>query len=144
MCVRVCVCAYVCVCVRARACVCVCLYLYVSLNAWMSMGMHICTSAHGLPVVRTEKHSSLLIVCLCASPEIFLWCFFKLQPSQEMTALKEQLKTLTLSLTTLSQEKNRVECQFVADNKQLRVPYLLYCSIHMCLSSLSFCLSALT
>ncbi|KAK7104743.1 GRIP and coiled-coil domain-containing protein 1-like [Littorina saxatilis] len=38
----------------------------------------------------------------------------------QMTALKEQLKTLTSSLTTLSQEKNKIESQFVAANKQLR------------------------
>ncbi|KAL8590069.1 hypothetical protein ACOMHN_034300 [Nucella lapillus] len=40
--------------------------------------------------------------------------------SEEVTALKEQLKTLTVSLTTFSQEKSRMESQFVADNKQLR------------------------
>ncbi|XP_076441642.1 GRIP and coiled-coil domain-containing protein 1-like isoform X2 [Babylonia areolata] len=40
--------------------------------------------------------------------------------SEEVTALKDQLKTLTVSLTTLTQEKARVESQFVADNKQLR------------------------
>ncbi|KAK7502683.1 hypothetical protein BaRGS_00005933 [Batillaria attramentaria] len=40
-------------------------------------------------------------------------------PSQ-VAALKEQLKTLTVSLTTLNQEKARIESQFVANNRQLR------------------------
>ncbi|XP_025105948.1 GRIP and coiled-coil domain-containing protein 1-like isoform X2 [Pomacea canaliculata] len=46
------------------------------------------------------------------------------QPSDDgtpqMKALKEQLRILTVSMTTLTQEKNRIESQFLADNKQLR------------------------
>ena len=67
---------------------------------------------------------------------------FHSQPSSEedssqVTALREQLKTLTAALTTLNQEKSRVESQFVADNKQLRV------NLSLSLSSLSLFLPLL-
>ena len=82
---------------------------------------------------------------------------FHSQPSSEedssqVTALREQLKTLTAALTTLNQEKSRVESQFVADNKQLRVNLSLFLSplflsfflYFLSLFSLSFFLSPLS
>ena len=48
--------------------------------------------------------------------------FLILQDSKDpATALREQIKTLSISLTTLTQEKNRLEANFIADKKQLRV-----------------------
>lgn len=49
-----------------------------------------------------------------------------------MKALKEQLRILTVSMTTLTQEKNRIESQFLADNKQLRVRYFFIFSVFRC------------
>ena len=85
------------------------------------------------------------------------WEIFHSQPSSEedssqVTALREQLKTLTAALTTLNQEKSRVESQFVADNKQLRVNLSLFLSplflsfflYFLSLFSLSFFLSPLS
>lgn len=39
----------------------------------------------------------------------------------ETKALREQIKTLSSSLTTLTQEKNKIEASFIAERKYLRV-----------------------
>lgn len=41
-------------------------------------------------------------------------------PTCQVSALRERVKTLTATLTTLNQEKSRAESQFLANNKQLR------------------------
>ncbi|CAG5134442.1 unnamed protein product [Candidula unifasciata] len=44
----------------------------------------------------------------------------KQEGKDEVRALKEQVKTLSSSLTTLTQEKNKIEANFIAERKRLR------------------------